>query len=62
MYCGYVNGLIHYASVIAGNTEKYWCGIKHRKSGEFKEPLHHRDFMEYDDYEAYIKNKERRVD
>jgi len=52
-YCGYANGLMHYASVIAGETEKYWCGIKHAKDPNFIPPVHHKDFIEYDDEEGY---------
>lgn len=53
IYCGYANGLINYARVIAGETEKYWCGIKHQADGHFIEPEHHKDFMEYGDEAAY---------
>lgn len=55
-YCGYANGWINYASVIAGETERYWCGIKHAKSDNFVEPKHHAEFTEYDNEEEY-KNK-----
>lgn len=55
MYCGYANGLLHYSSVIAAETEKYWCGIKHKQDGEFCEPEHHKDFIPYGDEEAYSK-------
>jgi hypothetical protein len=47
MYCGYGNGLLHYASVIAGITETYWCGIKHKKYNKFKSPSHHKSFLDY---------------
>ncbi len=53
MYCGYANGLMHYASVIAGETEKYWCSIKHKAGNEFIPPAHHRDFLEYGDQASY---------
>ena len=53
MYCGYVNGLLHYSSVIAGETEKYWCGIMHQKKNGFKAPKHHKDFLPFDDKEAF---------
>lgn len=53
MYCGYANGLVHYASVIAGETEKYWCAIKHAKYPGFVPPAHHKDFLEYGDEAAY---------
>ena len=55
MYCGYANGLLHYSCVIAGETEKYWCGIKHQLDGEFCEPEHHEEFIPYGDEEAYKK-------
>lgn len=54
-YCGYVNGLLQYASAIAAATEKYWCGIKHKNSSGFIEPAHHKDFIEYGDEESYRK-------
>ncbi|HLC46245.1 MAG TPA: hypothetical protein VJI75_00730 [Candidatus Nanoarchaeia archaeon] len=52
VYCGYANGLLHYASVIAGQTERYWCGIKHKKYSGFVPPEHHKNFLEYGDKEA----------
>ncbi|NTV23236.1 MAG: hypothetical protein HGA85_02570 [Nanoarchaeota archaeon] len=52
MYCGYANGLLHYGSTIAGETEKYWCAIKHQP-GNFKEPAHHKDFLPYGDDKAF---------
>ncbi|PIS05272.1 MAG: hypothetical protein COT81_02000 [Candidatus Buchananbacteria bacterium CG10_big_fil_rev_8_21_14_0_10_42_9] len=49
-YCGYANGLLKYASVIAGETEKYWCGIMHKRGI----PLpHQKNFLPYGDKEAY---------
>lgn len=53
MYCGYVNGLYAYAVQIAGETEKYWCGIKHDKDPNFVPPEHHKEFIEYGDKKAY---------
>ncbi len=53
MYCGYANGLLHYAYTIAGETEKYWCGIKHNEDGSFKPPEHHKGFLEYGDKEGF---------
>lgn len=53
MYCGYANGLINYARVIAGETEKYWCGIKHQTDSSFVEPEHHAEFIEYGNEAAY---------
>jgi|SRR3989338_2619770 len=47
IYCGYANGLINYAQKIAGETEKYWCPIKHKKTKKFQEPEHHKKFISY---------------
>ncbi len=52
-YCGYANGWMHYASVIASETEIYWCGIMHKKYNGFKPPEHHKDFLPYDDKKAF---------
>lgn len=52
-YCGYANGLMHYGTRIAGDTEKYWCGIKHTPGKGFKEPEHHKDFLKYGDEKAF---------
>ena len=60
LYCGYANGLVHYASVIAAETEKYWCGIKHRKEAGFHPPAHHRYFLSYGDeaaFQTYVNKK-----
>ncbi len=58
VYCGYANGLLKYASVIAGETEKYWCGIKHAKEDGFVSPKHHKDFLEYNDDKSFKKLKD----
>ena len=54
-YCSYANGLMHYATVIADDTEKYWCGIKHGQDPNFIPPAHHKDFLEYGDEESLKK-------
>lgn len=54
-YCGYANGLAHYFSAIAGETEKYWCGVKHEKDPNFKVPKHQETFIEYGDKKSYDK-------
>ena len=54
-YCGYANGLLRYTAEIAARTEKYWCGIKHKKDPEFNEPEHHKNFEEYGDKDNYKK-------
>ena len=58
-YCGYANGLLHYSCVIAGTTEKYWCGIRHQESPGFVPPPHHKDFLAYGDKAGFdsIKKK-----
>ncbi len=52
-YCGYANGLMNYSVKIAGETEKYWCSIKHKRKKGFFEPEYYTDFMEYGDEKAY---------
>jgi len=54
-YCGYGNGLANYFVRIAGDTEKYWCGIKHKKYKNFEEPKHHKSFLKYDDEKSFKK-------
>ena len=54
-YCGYANGLANYARTIAAETEKYWCGIKHKNGGNFIEPKHHKNFLDYGDEEGLKK-------
>ena len=52
-YCGYANGLAQYAARIAGDTEAYFCPIKHQTSPTFQAPPHHKNFAEYGDAEAF---------
>ena len=52
-YCSYANGLAHYLTVIAAETEKYWCGIKQQEGGGFKPPAHHAEFVPYGDKQAF---------
>jgi len=52
-YCGYANGLIHYALRIAGDTEAYFCPIKHQVDPDFHPPPHHTGFVEYGDAEGF---------
>ncbi|MBU2443386.1 MAG: hypothetical protein KKF95_04910 [Nanoarchaeota archaeon] len=52
-YCGYVNGFATYFLRIANDTEKYWCGIKHKKQEGFIEQAHQKNFLEYGDEKAY---------
>ncbi len=52
-YCGYANGFAAYFVRIAGDTEKYWCAIKHSEgNGSVPQP-HQKDFLPYGDEQAY---------
>ena len=53
LYCGYANGLLHYASRIAAETEKVFCPIQHRTGGKFHPPAHHIDFAPYGDAKEF---------
>jgi len=53
VYCAYGNGLLKYSLMIAAMTEAYWCGIRHEHKEGFVEPSHHKDFIDYDDEEAF---------
>jgi hypothetical protein len=53
VYCGYVNGFAAYFVRVAGDTENYWCGIKHKQSKDFKEPEHHKNFLEYNNKKEF---------
>lgn len=53
MYCGYANGVFAYWVQIAAATEKYWCGIQHKKIKDFIPPEHHKDFVPYGDEQAF---------
>ena len=48
-YCAYANGLIQYTARIAGDTERYFCPIKHQASAGFHVPPHHDTFVAYGD-------------
>jgi hypothetical protein len=48
-YCGYVNGWFHYASVIAGRTEGYWCAIAHLEVRGYIPSEHEKSFAKYGD-------------
>ena len=53
-YCGYVNGVFAYWVKIAGETERYWCGIKHKAGNGFVEPEHQKEFAEYGNKEEFL--------
>ena len=52
-YCGYGNGLLQYSVAIAQETQKYWCGIRHRPTKDFIEPKEEKDFLSYNDPEGF---------
>jgi hypothetical protein len=54
-YCGYANGLLHWAIQIAGETERYFCPSKHQETPDFHPPPHHKTFAEYGDAEGFSK-------
>lgn len=54
-YCGYANGLLHYALRVAGDTELYFCPSKHQETPGFHAPAHHQHFAEYGDAEGFLK-------
>lgn len=59
VYCGYVNGLLAYSVKIVGETEKFWCAIRHEPGGTFHEPAHHKDFLPYGDKKAFVQRYRR---
>lgn len=54
-YCGYANGWLHYASVIAGRTETYFCAIMHLEDRGYVPTEHEKSFMRYGDDAALKK-------
>ena len=54
LYCSYVNGLMQYASAIAGRTELYFCPIKHAKKVAHEHNYYH-TFLSYGEGEDYQK-------
>jgi hypothetical protein len=48
-YCGYMNGWLHYASVIAGRTENYFCTITHLEARGYSPSEHEKSFVKYGD-------------
>lgn len=46
IYCGYANGVFAYARMIAGQTERFWCPIKHDQNL----PSPHAFYLEFADY------------
>lgn len=54
LYCSYFNGLMQYASVIAGRTELFFCPIKHAKKIAYEPPFYYR-YLSYGEGEEYQK-------
>jgi hypothetical protein len=54
LYCSYFNGLMLYASAIAGRTELYFCPIKHAKK-VVSQHAYYDVFLSYGDEEDYQK-------
>ncbi|MEA2029461.1 MAG: hypothetical protein U9N49_10865 [Campylobacterota bacterium] len=54
LYCSYFNGLMLYASAIAGRTELYFCPIKHAKKVTSKHKFYD-NFLAYGDETEYQK-------
>ena len=52
-YCGYANGWLHYASVIAAKTEGYWCAIAHIEGRGYVPSEHEKSFVKYGDQAAF---------
>ncbi len=55
-YCGYVNGWLHYASVIGGRTETYFCAVAHLEKRGYVPSEHEKSFAKYGD-EAALKKR-----
>jgi len=56
MYCGYVNGWLHYASVVAGRTESFFCPIEHLEGRGYVQTEHEKSFAKYGD-EASLRKR-----
>jgi hypothetical protein len=51
-YCAYANGWLHYASVIAGKTESYFCAVAHLEVRGYAPSEHEKSFAKYGDEAA----------
>jgi len=47
IYCGYANGVMAYARMVAGETERYWCPVKHDKDV----PAPHKFYIKFADFD-----------
>jgi hypothetical protein len=54
LYCSYFNGLMQYASVIAGRTELYFCPIKHAKKVAYQHDYYDEFFRYADEYQKKL--------
>ena len=61
VYCGYTNGVLSYWVEIAGETESYWCGIRHKQNPNFVEPAHHENFAKYNDEADFDRKYKKRT-
>ncbi len=43
IYCGYANGVLAFSRMVAGETERYWCPVKH----EEEIPAPHKFYIEF---------------
>ena len=59
LYCDYANGVLAYASEVAGRTEWYWCPIKHPDNAQ-RAHGHYDKFIEYGDGEDFPKKHKAR--
>lgn len=55
LYCGYINGWLHYATVIAGKTEHYWCAIMHLQGRGYVPTEFEQGFVKYGDEATFRK-------
>ncbi|MCC5789309.1 MAG: hypothetical protein JJT75_06725 [Opitutales bacterium] len=56
-YCAYANGILAYATEIAGRTEQHWCPIKHAGCSKCTHSRYHK-FIDYGDAEKYRRDVE----
>jgi len=52
-YCAYANGWMRYAGMIAGESEKYWCGITQKKYADVGIPDYQKEYLPYGDEKAF---------
>lgn len=58
VYCSYVNGLLAYATEVAGRTEQHWCPIKH--ASRIRAPhSRYSHFFEYGNASQYVREIEK---